>query len=128
LEDYNRYATSASARLETLETLRDAVNFVQIEQAKRFTHRALPIAPAEARVFQDTIELWDAMRQGYLRCLEAAENNDAGMRERAGLLAQRALAYTGLKMFHHHRAYRQIPGAEWRLLHRVYSAAENLGV
>jgi cyclic-di-GMP-binding protein len=128
LEDYNRYATSASARLETLETLRDAVNFVQIEQAKRFTHRALPIAPAEAQVFQDTIELWDEMRQGYLRCLEAAEKNDAGMRERAGLLAQRALAYSGLKMFHHHRAYRQIPGKEWRLLHRIYSAAERLGV
>jgi hypothetical protein len=51
--------------------LRDAVNFVQIEQAKRFTHRALPIAPAEARVFQDTIDLWDEMRQGYLRCLDA---------------------------------------------------------
>jgi hypothetical protein len=50
------------------------------------------------------------------------------MRERAGLLAQRALAYTGLKMFHHHRAYRQIPGKEWRLLHRIYAAAERLGV
>lgn len=128
LEDYNRYAASASARLETMETLRDAVNFVQIEQAKRFTHRALPIAPAEAQVFTDTIELWNEMRAGYLRCLEAAERNDAGMRERAGLLAQRALAYTGLKMFHYHRAYRQVPGNEWRLLHRIYAAAERLGV
>jgi len=128
LEEFNRYATSAAVRLEALETLREAVNFVQIEQAKRFTHRALPIAAAEAKVFQDTIDLWGEMRSGYLRCLEAAERNDAGMRERAGLLAQRALAYTGLKMFHHHRAYRQIPGAEWRLLHRVYFAAERLGV
>jgi hypothetical protein len=128
LEDFNRYATSAAVRLETLETLRDAVNFVQIEQAKRFTHRALPIAPAEAQVFADTTALWDGMRAGYLRCLEAAEKNDAGMRERAGLLAQRALAYTGLKMFHYHRAYRQVPGSEWRLLHRIYAAAERLGV
>ena len=128
LEEFNRFATSAAVRLEALETLREAVNFVQIEQAKRFTHRALPIAPAEAKVFQDTIDLWGEMRSGYLRCLEAAERNDAGMRERAGLLAQRALAYTGLKMFHHHRAYRQITGAEWRLLHRVYFAAERLGV
>ena len=127
LAEYNRYATSASARLETLEVLRDAVHFVQIEQAKRFTHRALPIAPAEAQVFQDTIDLWGEMRAGYLRCLEAAERNDAGMRERAGLLCQRALAYTGLEMFHYHRAYRQIPGNEWRVLHRIYSAAERLG-
>ncbi|MGH8676133.1 MAG: hypothetical protein ACREVG_17740 [Burkholderiales bacterium] len=127
LEEYNRYATSASVRLETLETLRDAVHFVQIEQAKRFTHRALPIAPAEAQVFEDTIDLWGEMRAGYLRCLEAAERNDAGMRERAGLLCQRSLAYTGLKMFHYHRAYRQVPGSEWRVLHRIHAAAERLG-
>ncbi|MGH9578801.1 MAG: hypothetical protein ACRD3R_15285, partial [Terriglobales bacterium] len=127
LEEYNRYAASALARLETLETLRDAANFVQIEQAKRFTHRALPIEPAEARVFEDTIDLWEQFRVGYLRCLEAAERNDAGMRERAGLLCQRALAYTGLKMFHYHRAYRQVPGSEWRCLHRISATAERLG-
>ena len=73
LEEFNRFATSAAVRLEVLETLREAINFVQIEQAKRFTHRALPIAPAEAKVFQDTIDLWGEMRLGYLRCLEAAE-------------------------------------------------------
>ena len=128
VEEFNRFATSPSVRLEVLETLRDAINFVQIEQAKRFTHRALPIAQAEAKTFADTIDLWSEIRSGYLRCLEAAERNDAGMRERAGLLAQRALAYTGLKMFHYHRAYRQLPGAEWRLLHRIYAAAERLGV
>ena len=126
-EEFNRFATSAAVRLEVLEALRDAVNFVQIEQAKRFTHRALPIAPAEAKIFQDTIDLWGEMRTGYLRCLEAAERNDAAMRERAALVAQRALAYTGLKMFHYHRAYRQVPAAEWRLLHRIYAAAERLG-
>jgi len=127
LEEYNRYATAAAARLETLEALREAVHFVQIEQAKRFTHRALPIAPAEAVVFQDTIDLWEQMRIGYLRVLEAALQGDAAMRGRAALVCQRALAYTGLKMFHHHRAYRQVPGAEWRSLHRIYAAAEKLG-
>lgn len=129
LEEFNRYATSASARLETLETLREAAHFVQIEQAKRFTHRALPIEPAEARVFQETIDLWEQFRIGYLRCLEAAAGrNDTAMREKAGLLCQRTLAYTGLKMFHHHRAYRQIADAEWRSLHRAFAIAERLGV
>jgi len=129
LEEFNRYATSASARLETLETLREAAHFVQIEQAKRFTHRALPIEPVEARIFQETIDLWEQFRVGYLRCLEAAAGrNDPGMREKAGLLCQRALAYTGLKMFHHHRAYRYVPDIEWRNLHRVYAVAERLGV
>jgi hypothetical protein len=128
LEEYNRFATAAATRLETLETLREAVNFVQIEQAKRFTHRALPIAPAEGEVFQDTIDLWEQMRIGYLRCLEAEFRDEAGIRAQAGLVCQRALAYTGLKMFHHHRAYRQVPGSEWRSLHRIYAAAEKLGV
>jgi hypothetical protein len=128
LEEYNRYSTPAAARLETLEVLREPVNFVQIEQAKRFTHRALPIAPAEAEVFQDTVDLWEQMRVGYLRCLEAEFRDEAGIRAHAGLVCQRALAYTGLKMFHHHRAYRQVPGNEWRKLHRILAAAETLGV
>ena len=128
VKEFNRYSVPAPVRLETLEVLREAVNFVQIEQAKRFTHRALPIAPAEAEVFEDTIGLWEQMRLGYLRCLDAAVRNEAGMRAHAGLIGQRALAYAGLKMFHHHRAYRQVPRGEWRGLHRVYAAAEKLGV
>lgn len=126
--EFNRYATPASQRLETLEVLREAVNFVQIEQAKRFIHRALPIAAAEAEVFEDTIKLWEQMRVGYLRCLAAAVKNESGLRARAAFVCQRALAYSGLKMFHYHRAYRQVPGGEWRALHQTYAAAEKLGV
>ena len=126
--EFNRHATPAPQRLETLEVVREAVNFVQIEQAKRFIHRALPIAPAEAEVFDDTIDLWEQMRVGYLRCLAAAVKNEPGMRQRAGFICQRALAYSGLKMFHQHRAYRQVPTGEWRALHRTYATAEKLGV
>ncbi len=128
VEEFNRYAAPAPARLETLEALREAVNFVQIEQAKRFIHRALPIATAEAEAFADTIELWEQMRLGYLRCLAAAVRNEAGLRARAGLICQRVLAFSGLKMFHHHRAYREIPKAEWRGLHHAYAVAEKLDV
>src|ERR1700687_142313 len=69
---YNRFQNDAASRLAVMETLREAVNFVQIEQAKRFTNRALPMAQAEAKVFEDTIGLWEQMRLGYLRCLESA--------------------------------------------------------
>jgi hypothetical protein len=31
-------------------------------------------------------------------------------------------------MFHHHRAYRQVPAREWRALHEGYARAEELGV
>jgi hypothetical protein len=128
LEELNRFPTSAANRLAVLETLREAVNFVQIEQAKRFTNRALPMAQAESAVFTDTDELWEQMRIGYLRCLESALNADAAMQSQAAMICQRALAYSGLKMFHHYRAYRQVPARAWRGLNAVLAAAETLGV
>ena len=127
LQEFNRYDTRAISRLATLEATREAVQFVQIEQARRFTNRALPMAEAESTVFDDTLALWDAMHLGYRHCLRAVIADEPGMRAQAGLVCQRALAYTGLKMFHHHRAYRQVPAREWRALHEGYAHAEELG-
>ena len=128
LEEFNRYDTKGISRLATLEAVREAVQFVQIEHARRFTNRALPMAEAESAVFEDTLELWEQMHIGYQRCLAAIDAGETGMKAQAGLVCQRALAYTGLKMFHHHRAYRQVPPREWRELHRGYAQAEALGV
>jgi hypothetical protein len=127
-EEFNRFKTDAANRLAVLETMREAVNFVQIEQAKRFTNRALPMADTESKVFDDTIDLWEQMRLSYMRCLESAARGEAGMRTQAALICQRALAYCGLRMFHHHRAYRQLAPADWQGLHEVYAAAERLKV
>ncbi len=128
LEEFNRFPVSSAHRLEVLEALREAVHFVQIEQAKRFASRALPMAEAESAAFEATLALWEETRLGYVRCLEAALHKDAAMRAQAGLLCQRALAYTGLKMFHHFRAYREVPPGEWRDLHEAYARAEALDV
>src|SRR5262249_28052936 len=127
LEAFNSFPTSGANRLGVLETLREAVGFVQLEQAKRFTNRALPLAEAESAAFQDTIELWEQMRLGYLRCLQAAVEGDSAMRSQAALLAQRLAAYSGLKMFHYYRAYREVPPRDWRSLHEVYAIADKLG-
>lgn len=128
LEQLGGLPLPAAGRLAVLEAFREAVHFVQIEQAKRFTNRALPMAAAEAAVFDTTVSLWEQMRRGYQRCVEAALAGDADMRARAGLLCQRVLACAGLKMFHHHRAYRQVPPREWRAMHQAYREAEVLGV
>src|SRR3954468_3769683 len=125
--EFNRFPCTAVMRLEVLEALREAVAFVQIEQAKRFTNRALPMAEAEAAVFDETTALWEQMRIGYLHCLSASAAGETGMRPHAALLAQRVLAYGGLKMFHHYRAYREVPNADWKALHRSYKLAEDLG-
>jgi hypothetical protein len=128
LEEFNRFPVSSVSRLAVLEALREAVHFVQIEQAKRFANRALPMAEAESAAFEATLALWEESRLGYARCLEAARHKDAAMRAQAGLLCQRALAYAGLKMFHHFRAYREVASDDWRDLHETYAHAEALDV
>src|SRR4051794_26222203 len=62
IREFNRFPCKALMRLQTLEALREAVAFVQIEQAKRFTNRALPMADAEAAIFNETTALWESMR------------------------------------------------------------------
>jgi hypothetical protein len=128
LEVFNKFPTATANRLAVMEALREAVSFIQVEQAKRFTNRALPMTEADATAFEDTIELWEQMRVGYLRCLEAALAGESGMRGQAALLTQRLGAYSGLKMFHHYRAYREVPPRDWRSLHEVYACAEKLRV
>ena len=125
IEELNRFAAPARGRLEALEAAREAVNFVQIEQAKRFTHRALPMLPGETAIFEDTLELWEQMRLGYLRCLQ---EGGVALRPQAALICQRALSFAGLRMYHHYRAYRVVPGRDWRALHQLYARAESLGV
>jgi len=128
VREFNRFPTRAMTRLGALEAIREAVHFVQIEQAKRFTNRALPMADAEVSIFKQTLALWEQMRLGYMRCLEAAAMGDPAMRTHGALVCQRVLAYAGLKMFHHYRAYRQVPAQEWRALHEAYARAEELDV
>lgn len=128
LQEFNRYTTRAISRLAALEALREAVQFVEIEQARRFTNRALPMGEAENTVFEDTLALWDAMHLGYQYCLQAVIAGEQGIAGQAALVCQRALSYTGLKMFHYHRAYRQVSPREWRALHQGYARAEELGV
>jgi cyclic-di-GMP-binding protein len=126
--EFNRASLKGAVRLATLEAMREAVNFVQVEQARRFTNRALPMAQAETAVFEHTIGLWDAIRAGYVRCLDACTAAESGMRGQGAVVCQRVLAYLGLRMFHHYRAYRQVPAADWRMLNEIYAAAERLKV
>ena len=128
LEEFNRFPTKPADRLAAMETLREAVHFVQVEQIKRFSNRALPMNEAEATAFDDSNELWEQMQVGYSHCLESALAGEGGMRSQAALICQRVLAYVGLKMFYCYRAYRQVPGREWRALHEAYASAEKLGV
>src|SRR5258706_2920478 len=127
LAEFNRFPTASAQRLAVMEAVREAVSFVQIEQARRFSNRALPMSEPETAAFTATIALWDEMRVGYERCLDAALNRDAGMRAQAALVCQRLLSYIGLRMFHHYRAYRQGSGEDLRTPPKTHPAAGKLG-
>ena len=126
LEEFNRFAVKPSERLAVMETLREAVHFVQVEQVKKFSNRALPMTEAEAAAFDDANELWEQMQTGYSHCLESALAGEGGVKSQAALICQRVLAYVGLKMFYCYRAYRQVPAHDWRALHEAYAYAEQL--
>ena len=98
LQEFNRFAAKATSRLGALEAVREAVQFVEIEQARRFTNRAMPMAEAECAVFDDTLALWEQMHLGYLRCLQGVIDDEPGIRAQAAKVCQRTLVYTGLKM------------------------------
>src|SRR5262245_17756492 len=125
LEEFNRFPVKATERLAVMETLREAVHFVQVEHVKKFANRAQPMTEAETAAFLDANELWEQMQVGYSHCLESAAAGE-GVKSQAGLICQRVLAYIGLKMLYHYRAYRQVPAREWRDLHQAYAHAEKL--
>src|SRR6478752_3368702 len=121
LDEFNRFPAKPAERLAVMETVREAVQFVQV---KRFANRALPMTEAEATAFDDTIELWEQMQVGYSHCLESAVAGEGGVRSQAALICQRILACVGLKMFYSYRAYREVPKHDWRALHEAYASAE----
>jgi hypothetical protein len=128
LDEFNRFAVKPAERLAVMEALREAVHFVQVEQVKKFANRALPMTEAEANAFADAIDLWEQMQVGYAHCLESALAGEGGVKSQAALICQRVLAYVGLKMLYHYRAYRQVPAGDWRALHEAYAHAEKLKV
>jgi hypothetical protein len=128
IEEFNRFAVKPAERLAVMEALREAVHFVQVEQVKKFSNRALPMAEAEGAAFDDANELWEQMQVGYSHCLEAALAGEGGVKSQAALICQRALSYIGLKMLYCYRAYRQVPARDWGALHEAYAHAERLKV
>ena len=128
LEQFGRLPTAAANRLAVLETLREAVHFVQLEMSRRFAHHALPLAEAESAAFSLTDRMWREMRSGYQRCLDAAERGESVTRAQAALVAQRLLVCSGLGMLNSYRACRELAPQDWSALHSAFAAAERLDV
>ncbi len=128
VEALNRFALAAAERLRILDLLAGPAAFVQAEHAKKFAGKAVPLARAESEIFRSVVALWDALSQGYQRCLNAIAEGDAELSGQTALACQRALWCTSRRMAEHHKSVQDIGSADWRLLHRLYAMAEGLGV
>jgi hypothetical protein len=123
----NQGAATPAARLSILEFLREAVSFAQGECVKKFSGRALPLAPHEQFAYEASRTLWQLLGDGYRLCLDAAEAGDPEMRSQAALAAQRAIATASMLQFDAYRAQHEVGSVFWQNLHRLYAAAERLG-
>jgi len=117
----------ALERLKILETLKDALVFLQEESAKRFAGKPLPLHAAEAAAWDNVIALWQDLGRNYQACLQAYRDGELAIAPHVALVTMRCLRYLGCAMFDYCRAYRQVPGAMWRALHELYSYSEQHG-
>ncbi len=124
----NRHALPAAERLKILELLREPIKFVQTECSRKFAGRPLPLATSEQTGMDANRNLWQALQIGYLHCLEACLQGDAEILPQAALVAQRAIGALRAELLDIYRAPTEPPASMWQNLHRIYGAAERLGV
>jgi hypothetical protein len=128
LDEFNRYPASGLERLQTLEVLRETINYVQGEYAKKLVAKALPLNDIEFGILLSLTGMWQGMLAGYLRCLQAYGSGDKKLAPFGSLLCQRSMLYIGLLIIEHVRTGYEFDSELWRQLHAIYSFAEQEGL
>lgn len=127
LEELNCCEITPSERLQILELLREPVQFVQTEHAKKFTNRAVPLAKSEREILANVRALWSAAAQGYIHCAQALAGVNRGLlagSTQLALACQRALWCAAQNIAEQHRCYQEVSADDWKLLHRLYAFVE----
>jgi len=120
-------ALPALERLRICETLREPIDYVQSESAKRYAGRPLPLEVPPLDALNKTLALWQLVRDCYEDCLAALERGDPALASHGSLVMLRCLRLTGRQMLEHYRVYREVPPALWTALNRFYAVAEQRG-
>lgn len=123
----NEAAIAPADLLSTLETLREAVLFVQVELARKFSGKALPLDANESAVWARVQTLWLEYADAYLLCRDAHARGDLRLVSSGALIVVRAMRCIGAAMFDHYRVYRQVPADLWKKLNQLYVFAEQSG-
>ena len=76
MNEFNRYPMQGLERFKTLEVLRETIDHIQEDMAKKLIGKALPLGEHEMMTFMSLTQLWQAMVTGYQRCLQAFQAGD----------------------------------------------------
>jgi cyclic-di-GMP-binding protein len=127
-EELNCFELAPAERLRIMELLIEPAAFVQVEHAKKFAGKPVPLTTQEREIFHNVVALWDALLHGYLRCLSAIVEGNSALNGQAALVSQRALWCAGQRMAEHYRSCQAIGDDDWIRLHRIYAIAEERGL
>jgi len=128
LDELNRYPMRGKDRLQTLEALREAVNALQADFAKKLFGKKLPLANEEFAVLIALCNLWQSMLNGYLRCLQSRVAGDSSLSSDEALLLHRCLLYSSLQILAFLRTGYEPEGKLWQRLHTFFAHAEAQGL
>lgn len=128
INELNCYPMRGLERLNTLELLRDTVEHVQEDLAKKLIEKPLPLSESERLIFLSIVQLWQAMVTGYQRGLQACIAGDKSLVKHGALLCQRCLHYSGLAILEHLRTGYKSGPMPWHQLHELYAYAEQQGL
>ncbi|WP_459719213.1 hypothetical protein [Sideroxyarcus sp. TK5] len=128
IDELNRLAMRGEERLGILELLRDPVAQVQSDFAKRLVGKPLPLTDDEHMLLTALNSLWQAMQNGYLRCLQSAAAGDAQMEKRRAMLWQRSLYYGMQQIVESTRAGYEPDRPTWQQFHTLYLDIESSGL
>ena len=123
-----RAALKPGLLFEMLELMREPLYFVQTESAKKFVHRALPLADLEMTARNGSLGAWQAYRTAVLVCLQTLLDGARDLKSQAAAVCHRALDAHVRMMIDCARTNADAHPTDWEMLHRVYRAAEALEV
>ena len=124
LNEFNRYPLQGLARFHTLEALRETIDHLQEEMAKKLIAKALPLSGDELMIFITIAQMWQAMVTGYQRCLQAYVAGDKKLVNLGAILCERCLQYSGSSIFEYLRNGYECNPKLWFQLHDLYAFAE----
>ncbi|MDD4979073.1 MAG: hypothetical protein PHI29_10615 [Gallionella sp.] len=124
LNEFNRFPMQGLERYRTLEALRETVDHIQEDLAKKLVGKALPLGEHEFMTFMSITQMWQALVTGYQRCLQAFLAGDKKLATMGAMLCERCLQYSGSTIFEHIRTGYECHPKFWHQLHDLYAFAE----